>query len=56
MGELGIILAILCGVWVFAIVNDPDMEPDDVPVFTTVVTAVLFFGAIAAGVASAVGL
>lgn len=53
MGELGIILAILCGVWVYAIITDPNMEPGKVPLFASAVTFLLFVGAIASGIAEA---
>lgn len=56
MGELGIILALLCFVWVYAIVNDPRMGPGEVPLVTGIVALGLGIGAFVAGVASAIGV
>ncbi len=55
MGELAIVLAILCGVWVYATLH-PYNEDERGSPMTWIVANVLFFGAIAAGVASAAGV
>ncbi len=53
MGELAIVLAILCGVWAYVAINDPTMEPDAVSPFVGLVGLALFFGALTAGIAAA---
>ncbi len=55
MGELGIILAIVLCAWVYASLHESNGEYRNAWQ-TRAVANVLFFGAIAAGVASAVGL
>ena len=55
MGELGIILAIVLCAWVYASLH-PVNEVSRSSWETWVVANVLFVGAIAAGIASAVGL
>ncbi|KKL70264.1 hypothetical protein LCGC14_2106670 [marine sediment metagenome] len=52
MGELAIVLAILCGVWVYTVLH-PYNEKERGKTMVWVVTNILFFGALAAGIAAA---